>query len=152
MLLPETWCRFVPLKCPVLILFSLTATFIDKHTTCRILKKQTDDYQNSCRCHTFYTTFVIKKKKVKVLLKGPAKNWKSTGLTGAQRGLTLRDTTAWSRRSKWVREPPWQYWSRPLLLDLDGVTDNSSPLGHGCGVSTRPSPRMSTPTAVFSGA
>lgn len=87
----------------------------------------------------------------KVLLKGPAEAWNSTGVTAAL-GLTFRDITAWLRRSNRVREPPWQYWIWPLLLDLDVVTEYCNPFGHICVVSLSPSPRMSRPTAIFSGA
>lgn len=85
------------------------------------------------------------------LLNGPAEAWNNTDLTWAF-GLTCRDTTAWSGRSKRVIEPPWQYWVRPLLFVLDMATEYWNPLGHGCDVSISPSPRMSRPTTIFSGA
>lgn len=39
-----------------------------------------------------------------------------------------------------------------MLLALEVATEYSNPLEHGCDVSSRPSPRMSRPTAIFSGA
>lgn len=58
----------------------------------------------------------------RVLLRGPAEAWNSTGGTGAL-ASTFRDTTAWLRRSKRVREPPWQYRTGALLLSLDVDTE-----------------------------
>lgn len=85
------------------------------------------------------------------LLNGPAEALNSKGSTWAI-GLTWSDTTAWLTRSKCVTEPPLQYSVRPLLLVLDKATEYWNPLGHGCDVSTSPSPMISRRTAVFSGA